>query len=148
MVLEGKMSILYILTWCLDSSLDSFANFWMLPQRTEKWFSDEESTCQCRRCRFDPKVGKILWRRKWQLTPVLLPGKFHGQRSLVGYSPWGCKRVRHSLETKQQQIHPEVGLLGLTISISHFLRNAILFSRAVALFHIPRNSPREYLLTF
>ena len=32
-----------------------------------------------------------LWRRKWQPTPVLLPGKFHGQRSLVGYSPWGCK---------------------------------------------------------
>ena len=33
----------------------------------------------------------FLWRRKWQSTPVLLPGKFHGQRSLVGYSPWGCK---------------------------------------------------------
>ena len=34
------------------------------------------------------------WRRKWQPIPVFLPGKFHGQRSLVGYSPWGC-RVRH-----------------------------------------------------
>ena len=33
----------------------------------------------------------MLWRRKWQPTPVLLPGKSHGQRSLVGYSPWGCK---------------------------------------------------------
>ena len=31
------------------------------------------------------------WRRQWQPTPVLLPGKFHGQRSLVGYSPWGCR---------------------------------------------------------
>ena len=31
------------------------------------------------------------WRRQWQPTPVLLPGKFHGQRSLVGYSPWGHK---------------------------------------------------------
>ena len=38
-----------------------------------------------------PGVGKIPWRRIWQLTPVLLPGKFHGQRSLVGYSPWGRK---------------------------------------------------------
>ena len=38
-----------------------------------------------------PWVGKIPWRRKLQLTPVFLPGKFHGQRSLVGYSPWGCK---------------------------------------------------------
>ena len=32
-----------------------------------------------------------LWRRKWQPTLVFLPGKFHGQRSLMGYSPWGCK---------------------------------------------------------
>ena len=40
---------------------------------------------------FDPWVGKIPWRRKWQPTPVLLPGKSHGQRSLVGYSPWDHK---------------------------------------------------------
>ena len=40
---------------------------------------------------FDPWVGKIPWRRKWQLTPVFLPGKFHGRRSLAGYSPWGRK---------------------------------------------------------
>ena len=54
----------------------------------------KESTCQCRRpkgCWFDPWVGKIPWRRKWQPIPVPLPGKSHGQRSLVGYSPWGCK---------------------------------------------------------
>ena len=43
------------------------------------------------RPRFDPWVGKIPWRRKWQPTPVLLPGKSHGRRSVVGYSPWGCK---------------------------------------------------------
>ena len=46
---------------------------------------------QCERPVFDPWVGKILWRRKWQPAPVLLPGKFHGWRSLVGYSPWGRK---------------------------------------------------------
>ena len=40
---------------------------------------------------FNPWVGKIPWRREWQLTPVFLPGAFHGQRSLVGYSPWGHK---------------------------------------------------------
>ena len=54
----------------------------------------KESTCQCRRHRrhgFDPWVGKILWRRKWQPTLVFLPGKFHGQQSLAGYNPWGCK---------------------------------------------------------
>ena len=37
-------------------------------------------------------------------TPEFLPGKFHGQRNLAGYSPWCCKRVRHGLVTKQQQI--------------------------------------------
>ena len=45
------------------------------------------------------------WRRKWQSTPVFLPGKFHGQRSLVSYSPWGCKRVRYVLVTKQQYVY-------------------------------------------
>ena len=44
---------------------------------------------------FNPWVGKIPWRRAWQPTPVFLPGKSHGQRSLAGYSPWGCKRVGH-----------------------------------------------------
>ena len=43
------------------------------------------------RDRFNPWVGKIAWRRKWQPTPVFFPGEFHGQRSLVGYSPWGFK---------------------------------------------------------
>ena len=54
------------------------------------------------RPRFDPWVGKIPWRMKWQPTPVFLPGKSHGQKNLAGYSPWGCKRVRHDLVTKQQ----------------------------------------------
>ena len=40
---------------------------------------------------FNPWVGKIPWRREWQPTPVFLPGESHGQRSLVGYSPWCCK---------------------------------------------------------
>ena len=46
---------------------------------------------QCRRPGFNPWVRKIPWRRKWQSPPVLLPRKSHGQRSLVGYSPWGRK---------------------------------------------------------
>ena len=41
--------------------------------------------------RFDPCVRKIPWRRKWQPTPLFLPEEFCGQRSLVGYSPWGRK---------------------------------------------------------
>ena len=41
--------------------------------------------------RFNPLVRNISWRRECQPTSVFLPGEFHGQRSLVGYSPWGCK---------------------------------------------------------
>ena len=44
-------------------------------------------------------VGKISWRRKWQTTPVLLPGKSPGQRSLVGYSSWGHKESDTTEET-------------------------------------------------
>ena len=56
----------------------------------------KESTWECRRhrrCGFYPWVGMIPWRRKWQPTPVFLPGKFHGQRSLAGYSPRGHKEL-------------------------------------------------------
>ena len=55
------------------------------------WLSGKEPTCQCRGPRFNPWVGKIPWSRKCQYTPVFLPREFHGQRSLVGYSPWGHK---------------------------------------------------------
>ena len=58
--------------------------------------SGKEPASQCRRCKslgFDPWVGKIPWRRAWQLTAVFLSGESHGQRSLGGYSPWGCKEL-------------------------------------------------------
>ena len=48
---------------------------------------------QCGRSVFHPWVRKIPWRREWQPTPVFLPGKPHGQRSLTGYSPWGHKEL-------------------------------------------------------
>ena len=67
------------------------------------WLNGKESTCQSRRRRFDPWVGKICWRRKWQPTPVFLPGTFHEQRSLSGYGPQGRKRLTHNLATKKQQ---------------------------------------------
>ena len=58
---------------------------WCFPGGSE----GKASVClQCRRPRFNPRVRKIPWRRNWQLTPVLLHGKFHVQRRLVGYSPW------------------------------------------------------------
>ena len=66
----------------------------------------KKPTCQCRgceRCRFDPWVGKIPWRRKWQSTPVFLPGESHGQRSLVGYSSWGHKELDRTEHTCSQE---------------------------------------------
>ena len=50
-----------------------------------------EWVAECGRPGFNPWVRKIPWRRAWQFTSVFLPGDFHGQRSLVGYSPWGGK---------------------------------------------------------
>ena len=58
-----------------------------------RWLSGKETASQCRRPRFDSWVGKIPWKRKWQPSPVFLPGKSHGQRSLAGYSLWGHKEL-------------------------------------------------------
>ena len=69
--------------------------------------SGKESTCQCRRPKrrkLDPLVGKMPWRREWQLIPVFLPGKFQGQRSLAGYIPRGRKE---SDMTKGLSMHSE-----------------------------------------
>ena len=53
-----------------------------------------ERVClQCGRAGFDSWFGKLLWRREWQLTLLFFPGKSHGQRTLAGYSPWGCKET-------------------------------------------------------
>ena len=71
---------------------------WWFP----RWFSGKESACQCMRHCFDPWVGKIPWGKKWQPTPVFLPGESHGQGNLVGCSPWG-HRVGHNLATKTNQ---------------------------------------------
>ena len=53
----------------------------------------KEICLQCGRLRFDSWVVKIPWRREWQPPPVFLPGEFHGQRNLVGYSPCGHKEL-------------------------------------------------------
>ena len=58
------------------------------------WLSSKESTCQCRRHKFDPWVGNIPWRRKWQLTPVFLLGEYYGQRSVTGYIVHGIFQAR------------------------------------------------------
>ena len=77
-------------------ALTKFITQWEIQEKVMQygllsWLSGKESTCRCRRHRFDPWLRKIPWNRKWQPTPVFLLGKSHGQRSLAGYSPWGCK---------------------------------------------------------
>ena len=59
-------------------------------------YGSESKVClQCRRFRFNSWFSKIPWRKKWQSSPVSLPGESYGQKILVGYSPWGSQRVRH-----------------------------------------------------
>ena len=63
-----------------------------------------------KRCRFYFWVGKIPWNRKWQLIPVFLPGKYHEQRSLVGYRPWGHKEsdtTEHNTATTGRKQSPQ-----------------------------------------
>ena len=57
------------------------------------WLSGNEATYKCKRHGFNSWVRKIPWRRKWQLSPVFLPGKFCEQGSLEGYCLWGFKEL-------------------------------------------------------
>ena len=75
---------------------------YMDTQRLPRWYSGERICLRCRRHKrhgFDPWVRKIPWSRTWQPTPVFLPGKPHGQRTLVAYSPWGHKDTTEQLST-------------------------------------------------
>ena len=76
-ILSTRVSISFWFSPCLDRELlgSSYS---------------KESACHVGP-RFSPWVRKISWKRAWQLTPVFLPGKSHGQRSLAGYIPWGHK---------------------------------------------------------
>ena len=62
-----------------------------MPVGLPRWLSGKEFTCQGRRCRFNPWVRKIPWRRRLQPAPVFLPGESYGQRNLAGYSPQSLK---------------------------------------------------------
>ena len=67
----------------------------------------------------DPWVGKMPWQKKWQPTPVFLPGRSCGQRSLVGHSPRGLRRARHSWLAKEQPQQLGQGLACLKRSAFH-----------------------------
>ena len=65
------------------------------------WLTGKESICQCRRHRFSSWVRKVFLRRKWQPTPVFLPGKSHGQRSLGGLQSMELQKIWTLLSNSQ-----------------------------------------------
>ena len=80
-----------------------------------RWQSGKDPACQCRShktCGFDPWIGKIPWRRKWQSIPVFMCGKPHGWRILAGYSPWGCKEL-DMIEHACAPSSPKYGFINL-----------------------------------
>ena len=94
------------------------------------WAAREGENQQCRSPRFDPWVGKIIWRKEWQPIPVFLPGEFHGQRSLMGHSPWGRKELNttepltlHYLASTDSKCSKHPWLVGR--SLGYFSRNGI-----------------------
>ena len=129
----GKMERLLTLSFCLKLS-----SFTYLPW----WLDGKKSTCQCRKCKkwgFDPWVGKMPWRRKWQPTPEFLTGKSHKQRSLVGYSPWICKRVGQDLVTK----YHHMPLWGSRASPHPWLKEAPCSKRHIK--HLPNQGNSPYI---
>ena len=73
------------------------SKIWDWADYGNKWLSGKESACsEGNKGDVDsiPRSGRFPWRREWQPTPVFLPREPHGQRSLVGYSPWGCKETQ------------------------------------------------------
>ena len=92
------VSYLFLIIAVTKKFLVLFRGFQRLPW----WLRWYRIHLQCGRHRFDPWVQNISWRRNWQPIPVSLPGKFHGQRSLAGSSPWSSKQ---SDMTEQLTLH-------------------------------------------
>ena len=93
-----NLNLLHVRKWVVPKEGNllyktSFASLYDISS-LPRWLRGKEATCQCRRHRrreFNPWVRKIPWNRKLQSTPAFLPGEFHGQGSLAGYSPWRHK---------------------------------------------------------
>ena len=103
-------------------SLQSLYQNLPFPSGLPRSLSSKESACQCRRCRFNPRVRKMPRRRKWQPTPVFLPGESRGQRTLVGYNPRGHKES--DTTEARSHAHPlPLGRIGLYLPPRQCLLN-------------------------
>ena len=99
----------FIVHWkCCKSKMH--LNICNLPNMLPRWLSGKESACKCRRQGFNPWVRSIPWRRKWQSTPVFLPGKSHRTKNLVGYTPWGHKKKSDKTEELHTHNLPNICL--------------------------------------
>ena len=106
--------------------------------------SDGRVHLQCRGPKFHPWVKKMPWRRGWLPTLVFLPGRFHGQRSLAGYSPWGCKESDTTELLTHTHTHTHTCARAHTQMLSgHDMRCPVIFSICssdlpTALLYVPR----------
>ena len=90
--------------WRLGLGWAASPGIWHQLKTTEDFpggASSKQPAYQCRRHGFDPLAREISWRRAWQPTLVFLPGESYGQRSLMGYSPWGCREFDMTEVTEQ-----------------------------------------------
>ena len=109
------------LSWKKKSDLDESQSIFLTVSQEKLSFpggmSGKESTCYCRRPKrlgFNPWVGKMTWSRKWQPTPVFLPGKFHGRRDWLAVVS-GCKE-RDTTEWAQEKLDTRASSVGVSIS--------------------------------
>ena len=82
--------------YILMSVISSYINPWA-SQVAPVVKNSPANASRCKRCEFEPLFGKIPCKSSWQPTPVFLPEESHGQRSLTGYSPQGCKELNMTL---------------------------------------------------
>ena len=128
-----SLSILYIMKLCFSLRPKAMFYFISVPQsylyynihyvgfRTSPVIQMVKKLHAIRRPGFDPQIGKIPWRRKWQFTPVFLPGEFHGWRSLAGHSPWG----RKELDTTEPLLSLSCGIQLLIFFSQLFMVNSL-----------------------
>jgi len=86
-VFSSFIPIINIILFCFILLMCQIVLIWIMPCGSDS----KESVCNVGDPGLIPGLGRFPWRREWQPTPVFLPGEFHGQRSLVGYSPWSHK---------------------------------------------------------
>ena len=112
MVLKSSLLLSLLVTCNLKNQVGLL---WLL--NAHKGFpgaSVVKSAWQCRRWRSHSWVRKIPWRRAWQPTPVFLPGKFQGQRSLVGYTPWSLRELYTAERPRTHKLNENKSVIRLS----------------------------------